>query len=137
MSYPYGPPPQQPGWGQPQQPQQGGWQQPPAPQQPGGWGPPQPGGWQQPQPTQPQWGALRSSRLPRLRPRCRARWPTTTPSPARVAAQALKFPSRTAPAHFGIVNRVITDADTEQQTGMGETKANVGQTFKDGRPSWC
>jgi hypothetical protein len=132
MSYPYGPPPQQPGWGQPQQPQQGGWQQPPAPQQPGGWGPPAPGGWQQPQPTQPQWGAPPPQQAPEAPAPVQGSLADYFAQPSTGGGAALKFPQNGS-AHFGIVNRMITDADTEQQTGIG-ANANVGQTFKDGRP---
>jgi hypothetical protein len=138
MSYPYGPPPQQQGWGPaPQQPQQGGWQQPPAPQQPGGWGPPQPGGWQQPQPTQPQWGAPPQQQAPEA--------PAPAPIPGTLAdfysqpstggGQALKFNKgdKKGPGYFGVVTRAIRDSDTQQQTGLGENK-DKPQFFRDGRP---
>ena len=120
MSYPYGPPPQQ-GWGPPpQQPQPGGWGAPPPPQQ-NGWG----------QPPAQQWGAP-PQQAPELPDPVQGSLADFFSQPSTGGGAALKFPQNGS-AHFGIVNRQITDADTEQQTGIG-ANANVGQTFKDGRP---
>lgn len=134
MSYPYGQPPQQGQWGPPApQPQQGGWQQPPAPQgPPPGWGAPQPGGWGQQPPAQPQWGQAPQQPAPEPPAPVQGSLADFFTQPSTGGGAALKFPQNGS-AHFGIVNRQITDADTEQQTGIG-ANANVGQTFKDGRP---
>jgi hypothetical protein len=154
VSHPYGagPPPGQ--WGQPQQGYPG---QPPAPgygypqqgpppgqyPQQGGYppqGPPQQGypgqGYPQqgPPPGQyPQQGGYpqqqdQTQQAP-LAPGSLAAFYT---QPAVGGGAALKI-KNVGEWAVGVVNRQLGDADTQQQTGVGQN-ANVPQTFRDGRP---
>lgn len=133
-----GPPPGQ-GGGWPQQggPQQGQWGQPAqgyaGPQQ-GGW--PQQGGqqqgWQGQPPQQGQWGQQGGQQ--QAAPVVKGTLGAFYSQPTVGGGPALKFPA-VGTEHYMIISRTVTNADVEQQTGIG-ANANQLLTHKDGSPKW-